>query len=179
MLALLFPVLAGAQEQQENRLGVSFLETPELTLVWNEPLGFFAPHTIRTFTNSLAWQKRMFGWTPSEKVTVFLKDHSDYGHVTAFMSPRNTLWVDIAPLSHAFETYPASERMYSLMNHELVHIAQGDVANATDRGYRRLFMGKVNAIRDHPESMLYSYLTVPRFNVPRWYLEGGAVFIET
>src|SRR6185369_8683291 len=30
-----------------------------------------------------------------------------------------------------------------------------------------------------PESLLYSYLTVPRFNVPRWLLEGSAVFMET
>ena len=30
-----------------------------------------------------------------------------------------------------------------------------------------------------PESLLYSWLTVPRFNVPRWLLEGSAVFAET
>jgi hypothetical protein len=28
-------------------------------------------------------------------------------------------------------------------------------------------------------TLLYSYLTVPRFTAPRWYLEGGAVFMET
>ena len=31
----------------------------------------------------------------------------------------------------------------------------------------------------NPESLLYSYLTVPRFTAPRWYIEGGAVFMET
>jgi hypothetical protein len=31
----------------------------------------------------------------------------------------------------------------------------------------------------HPETLLYSYLTVPRFAVPRWYAEGSAVFMET
>ncbi len=31
----------------------------------------------------------------------------------------------------------------------------------------------------HPETLLYSYLTIPRFTAPRWYLEGSAVFIET
>ena len=35
------------------------------------------------------------------------------------------------------------------------------------------------AQRQNPESLLYSYLTVPRFTAPRWYLEGGAVFMET
>ena len=27
--------------------------------------------------------------------------------------------------------------------------------------------------------ILYNYLTTPRVNVPRWYLEGSAVFMET
>jgi len=31
----------------------------------------------------------------------------------------------------------------------------------------------------HPESLLYYYLTVPRATAPRWYQEGGAVFMET
>ena len=32
---------------------------------------------------------------------------------------------------------------------------------------------------DHPETILYNYLTNPRVSVPRWYLEGSAVFMET
>ena len=71
-------------------------------------------------------------------------------------------FVDIAPLSHAFETFPATERMYTLMNHELVHSAQGDVADGEDRRWRRFFHGKVAPQREDPETLLYSYLTVPR-----------------
>jgi len=166
-------------DEDENPLGMTYLETPDLRLIWFEPLGYLAPHAVRTYTNSLNWQKRMFGWTPSEPTTVLLKDHSDYGHASATAMPRNRLFFDVSPLSHAFETYPASERLYSLMNHELVHVVQGDVANEEDRRWRRFFLGKVSPQREHPETLLYSYLTVPRFNVPRWYLEGGAVFAET
>jgi hypothetical protein len=177
LAAILLPSVATAAE--ENALGMSYLETPDLRLIWFEPLGYLAPHSIRTFTNSLRWQQRMFGWSPSEPTTVLLKDHSDYGHASASAMPRNRLTFDIAPLSHAFETYPASERLYSLMNHELVHVMQGDLANEDDQRYRRFFLGKVSPIPEHPESLLYSYLTVPRFTVPRWYLEGGSVFVET
>src|SRR5262249_698602 len=81
--------------------------------------------------------------------------------------------------SHAFETYPASERLYSLMNHELIHIVQGDIANDDDRWWRRFFHGKVLPQSQDPESLFYSYLTTPRFQAPRWYIEGGAVFMET
>ncbi len=31
----------------------------------------------------------------------------------------------------------------------------------------------------HPETLLYSYLTIPRFTAPRWLNEGIAVFMET
>jgi hypothetical protein len=180
VLALAAPLPASGQAApDDNPLGMTYLETPDLRLIWFEPLGYLAPHATRTFTNSAAWQRRMFGWTPSEPTTVLLKDHADYGHASATAMPRNRLFFDIAPLSHAFETYPASERLYSLMNHELIHVVQGDLANDDDRFWRRLFAGKVSPTPSHPESLLYSYLTVPRFNVPRWYLEGGAVFAET
>src|SRR5207247_1237548 len=32
---------------------------------------------------------------------------------------------------------------------------------------------------EHPESMLYEYLTIPRRSSPRWFHEGIAVFCET
>ena len=119
------------------------------------------PHALRTFTNSLAWQRRMFGWVPSEPTTVLLKDFSDYRRRRHWAAPRNTLFFDIAPLSHAFETYSASERMYSLMNHEMVHVATSDVRSGEERRWRRFFLGKVSPQAQHPESLLYSYLTVP------------------
>ncbi len=97
----------------------------------------------------------------------------------AYAAPHSLLVFDIAPLSHAFETYPASERMYSLMNHEMIHVVQGDIASDEERRWRRFFLGKVAPQRQNPESLLYSYLTVPRFTAPRWYMEGGAVFMET
>ena len=51
--------------------------------------------------------------------------------------------------------------------------------NSEDQRWRRFFHGKVAPQRQNPETLLYSYLTVPRFNAPRWYNEGGAVFMET
>jgi hypothetical protein len=179
MLAMLWPAWAAAAEEGLSSLGMTFLETPELKLIWFEPLGYLAPHVIQTHYNALRFQKRLLGWEPSERTTALLKDQSDYGMVAASEVPRNRLFFDIAPLSHAFETYPASERIYSWMNHETVHLAQADIANDVDRRYRRLFMGKVAPQREHPETLLYGYLTAPRLNVPRWYLEGAAVFFET
>lgn len=175
---LLLPAVALAEEDG-NDLGIRHLETPDLHLIWYDVLEYLAPHAIRTFTNSLAWQKRMLGWEPSERTVVQLKDFSDYGNATATQAPRNRLRFDVAPLAHDFETFPASERLYTLMNHEMVHIANGDQANAEDRAWRRFLLGKVGAHEDHPETLLYGFLTVPRFMAPRWYHEGTAIFLET
>jgi hypothetical protein len=158
---------------------MSYVLTPDVRLIYFDPLGNLVPHAVRTATNALAWQRRMFGWVPSEATTILLKDLSDYGNAVTWAAPLNTMFVDVAPLSHAFETYPASERLYTLMNHETVHVSTNDIAADEDRRWRRLFLGKVTPQAANPESLLYSFLTVPRFMAPRWYSEGAAVFMET
>ncbi|HXN15287.1 MAG TPA: hypothetical protein VN878_02850, partial [Usitatibacter sp.] len=180
LLCFLAAFIAPALAAEESPLGLSYVETRDLKLIYFDPtLSYLAPHAVRTFTNSLEWQRRVFGWVPYEPTTVLLKDFSDYGNATAGVAPRNSLTVDIAPLSHAFETNSASERMYGLMNHELVHVSTMDMWSEQDRRWRRFFLGKVFPDSQNPETLLYSYLTVPRFIVPRWYGEGAAVFMET
>ena len=177
LLLALLPAAASAQTKSRQHHRSS--KRPELDLYYYDYLADIAPLAIRTFTNAREWQRRMFGWMPSERTTVLLQDFSDYGNVHAFAAPRGTLIFDVAPISRAFETSPAGERMYTSMNHELVHVVQSDISSEEDRRWRRFFLGKVPAQSRHPETLLYSYLTIPRFTAPRWYSEGGAVFLET
>ena len=102
LLLALLPVAAAADD--ENPLGMSYVETNDLKLIYFDPLGYLVPHAVRTFTNSLAWQRRTFGWVPSESSIILLKDLSDYGNAAALVAPHNRLIADIAPQSHAFET---------------------------------------------------------------------------
>ena len=176
---LIVALLPYAALADDNSLGMSYVLTPDVRLIYFDPLSNLVPHAVRTATNALAWQRRMFGWVPSESTTILLKDLSDYGNAITWAAPLNTMFVDVAPLSHAFETYPASERLYTLMNHETVHVSTNDIAADEDRRWRRFFLGKVTPQAGNPESLLYSYLTVPRFMAPRWYSEGAAVFMET
>jgi len=156
------------------------VETEDLRLLYFDPFQtYLVPHVVRNFHNSLEFQKYLFGWRPQEKTTVILTDLSDYGNAGASASPRNGVSVFIAPASRTLETIPSSERIFMLMNHEMVHVANMDMATARDLKWRRFFGGKPRQNSEHPESMLYNYLTVPRLTVPRWYLEGAAVFMET
>lgn len=156
------------------------METDDLRLLYfDPPQTYLTPHVGRSFHNSMEFQKEIFEWTPWDKTTLLLKDFMDYGNAAARSSPNNAMVIDVAPLSRTFETFTASERIYALMNHELVHVATMDVWNKSDDRWRRFFFGKPMPEADHPESILYNYLATPRNRVPRWYLEGSAVFLET
>jgi hypothetical protein len=165
-------------------LGPSFvldqMETEESRLIYFDPhQTHLTPYVGRSFHNSLEFQKEFFEWTPWEPTLILLKDFSDYGNAAARSAPNNALFIDIAPLARTYETFTAGERIYTLMNHELVHVATMDVWNKRDARWRNFFFGKPSPLEAHPESILYNYLTTPRVNVPRWYLEGSAVFMET
>ena len=140
---------------------------------------YLVPYAARTFFNSLAFQAKLLGYEPDTDITVLLADFEDYGNAGVSVVPRSIMMVQVSPLSFAFETIAANERMNTIMNHELVHVATMDQATGRDRMFRRLFAGKVSPIAAQPETILYSYLTAPRASAPRWYHEGIAVFIDT
>ena len=156
------------------------LQAEDVRLVYVEPTqSYLIPHAARTFFNSLEFQRKLFGLDPSEDITVLLVDFQDSGDASATVVPRNTVIIQAAPLSFAFETIAGNDRVNIIMNHELVHIAAMDPAARSDRAFRRLFRGKVAPVADQPESILYFFLTTPRVAAPRWYHEGIATFMDT
>ncbi len=163
-----------------NSQGLTSLETDEMKLLYFDPIAtYLTPHVARCYHSSLAGLHSILGFDTDEQATVFLKDFSDYGNAAALAVPRNTVLFDLSPMSFAFEKFPTSERMCTLMNHEMVHVVSIDQATESDKRARSFFGGKVKAVSEHPETIFYSYLTNPRNASPFWYLEGIAVFMET
>lgn len=177
-VVLMFLLLVGSA--RADRFALDMLETEDSRLLFKDPyLTYLTPHVIRTFQNSLEFHEHVFNWAPYEKVAVKLQDYADDGTGSATSTPTNVLWLEVEPPTHIFETNPKIERMYALMNHEVTHLATTDVWNKKDGMWRRFFGGKPPSSGEHPESILYSYLTTPRNASPRWYKEGSAVFMET
>ena len=177
LITVALAVLAGANAFGQQ---LSTVETDKLRLLYFDPTEtYLVPRVIQTFHNSIDRQESILGYTPDEKITILLTDFSDYGNAGATSVPSSSIVVDIAPIPLTFETSAATERMYTIMNHELVHISNTDQTAPADRKARRFFRGKVLAVPEHPESILYQYLTAPRKTSPRWFLEGMAVFLET
>ncbi len=156
------------------------LETRDLRLVYTSPLqSYLVPQVVRAFENSLQFHRRLFGYTPSGRIDVLMHDLWHYGNAGARPVPGNHITVGIAPYAHEYESAPAPERMTSSFNHEMAHIVTTDKATSSDRLFRAVFFGKVTPDPEVPLSMLYGYLTTPRWYSPRWYLEGIAVYLET
>jgi len=140
---------------------------------------YVVPHIVGCFENALRFQRRLFGYTPSEDVTVLLQDFGDYASGAANTVPFNLMNIGIAPFSYVYETMPAAERMNLMMMHELVHVITMDKASPRDKFFRSVFFGKVAPIAEQPLSMVYGYFTGPRWYAPRWFVESIAVFLET
>ena len=85
-----------------------------------------SPYATQSFLNALAAQQARLGYTPDGKPTVLLQDFSDKGTASVVSTPRNRVYFDIAPPTLAFETFSPGERIFTIANHETVHLATGD-----------------------------------------------------
>jgi hypothetical protein len=163
-----------------SKAQLNMIETDTLRLVtYDFGHKYILPHATQSFINSLRFHKKLFDYEPNEKITVLIQDFGDFGNGGATAIPRNAISMGLSPFSYTFETSPAGERVFSMMNHELVHVIALDNATKSDRFYQKLFMGKVMPTNEHPISSLYSFLTSPRRYSPRWYHEGIASYVET
>src|SRR5262249_22778774 len=114
-------------------VGVSKIETKDLELLYYDPAEtYLTPYVARNFENSLAAQETRFNWTPWDKTTIYLSDIKDYGDAIAGTVPRNEVLINIGPWPTTFETFTPGERFYTIMNHELVHVATLDDWNDRD-----------------------------------------------
>src|SRR5690349_7846776 len=84
------------------------LAPPELQIVDVQGAeSFISPYAPRTFINSLAFQKLVYRYTPTQKTAVRLVDFEDYGEASATATRRNAVRLQVAPLSYLFETLTA------------------------------------------------------------------------
>ncbi|MBX2954622.1 MAG: hypothetical protein KF846_00605 [Cyclobacteriaceae bacterium] len=159
---------------------LNMIETKDMRLVsYDFGHKYVLPHAGRCFHSALDFHRKLFDYEPTEKITVLIQDFGDFGNGGATAVPRNAISMGLSPFSYTFETSPAGERVFSLMNHELVHVVALDNSGHTDRFYQKLFFGKVSPTNNNPISAYYSYLTSPRRYSPRWYHEGIASYVET
>jgi WD40-like Beta Propeller Repeat len=155
-------------------------ETGNFRVIYYDPSHeYLVPYLIRCAENDLKFDQKLFHYTPSQKITILLKDFSDRGNGAAGPFPVNNISVELEPPNYTYEILLTNERISDLLNHEMIHIVMGDNTSSSDRLARKIFLGKILPNAEDPESMFFSSLISPRQYCPRWFHEGIAAFMET
>ena len=172
--------MATAAPPLQAAAGLSFVETKDLRVVYYSPEGtFLVPPAVQNLTASLESNRRIFGYSPTDKINVLLQDFSDLSSAAVMPVPRNRIFVDTAPQSDPYEYTSAGELLAWLSAHEISSLMSTDQPGPDEQRFRRWFRGKVGVDSSHPETVFYRYLTNPRLSSPGWFREGAAVFSET
>ena len=70
------------------RAQLSTVETPEVQIVYFDGAeAYLVPHVARAFLNALAFERRLFGYDPTQRVTLLLADFSDAGNAARRHGP--------------------------------------------------------------------------------------------
>ncbi|HEV2462577.1 MAG TPA: hypothetical protein VGT04_02135 [Acidobacteriaceae bacterium] len=155
-------------------------ETKHFRIIYYSPEHeYLVPLLIRSLENAEQFYSKKFGYEPKGKITILLQDFDDFGYGGAGTVPTDFIEMGIEPFNLVFESLPSSERLGLMSRHELMHIVMGDKAAPRDTFFRTIFVGKIMPNTDDPISIPFSFLGSPRVYSPRWYHEGGAVFMET
>lgn len=173
-------IYSHAQSRSDSRPEIFVFKTNRMSLIYpGKGLYYLVPHTARCFENAVAFNRKFWNYNPARPVTIFFNDFTDMGNGGARVSPNNFLNIAVAPFNYTFDILPANERLNWLMNHENTHLVTCDKPAGSDIFFRKILAGKIYPVEQNPITMLYSYLTMPRWYCPRWYQEGIATFMET
>ena|ERR1700730_9285640 len=92
-LAFCFALAAQAQQLDSRR-------TRNLDLVYYDKAHeYLSYHLARSFENSLAFDRKLFGYTPSEPIVILMQDFGDYGHGGTSTVPWNYISIGIEPFA--------------------------------------------------------------------------------
>ncbi|MHC1706404.1 MAG: YncE family protein [Bacteroidales bacterium] len=159
---------------------ISIYQTRKMDLIYpGQGIKYLVPHTGKCFENAFGFHEKFWNYKSMEPITILFNDFSDIGNGGARVAPWNFINIAVSPFDYTFDVLPANERMQWLMSHENTHIVMCDKAAGSDIVNRKILGGKILTDQENPLTMLYSYLTMPRWYSPRWYHEGIAIFMET
>ena len=182
-IGLLLPLVLACHtwSVQAQSVSLKTIETEKLLLISSgaQTPKQLPPQAAKSFLNALEFHQSLFGWTSQEKIAFLFNDWSDRGNASAIPVPRNLVISEMSPINKTFESSPPVDQLFSIMNHEVAHLATLDAHGKSQAFWRKAFGGKVNYTANHPETLLYGHLTAPRVMAPAWILEGIATFMET
>ena len=153
-------------------------ESENFKIIYRESHAHLVPQLFHSAETALSTLKKLFKYTPSEKIIINTYDAYDYGYGAATSVPQNYIRLEIEPMEPGYESIPYSERFQWIISHELVHVVVNDHSSNVESFARSLF-SKVVPEQTQPLTIIYSLLTNYNRYTPRWHQESMAVFLET
>ena len=119
-----------------------------------------------------------FLWTPNEKTQLILIDDSDYTNGYASVLPYNTIYIQTVPPALDMTIGEYDDWLAMIITHEYTHIVTMDSTRGYSRFTRKVF-GKPIPGADFLSLTAFLASAPPNVFLPRWWLEGAAVWSET
>ena len=153
-------------------------ESENFKIIYRGSHAHLVPQLFHSAETALSTLKRLFKYTPSEKIIINTYDAYDYGYGAATSVPQNFIRLEIEPMEPGYESVPYNDRFQWIISHELVHIVVNDHSSNVE-SFARSFFSKVVPEQIQPLTIIYSLLTNYNRYTPRWHQESMAVFLET
>ena len=153
-------------------------ESENFKIIYRESHAHLVPQLFHSAETALTTLKKLFNYSPSEKIIINTYDAYDYGYGAATSVPQNFIRLEIEPMEPGYESIPYNDRFQWIISHELVHIVVNDHSSNVESFAKSLF-SKVVPEQIQPLTIIYSLLTNYNRYTPRWHQESIAVFLET
>ncbi len=166
-LALLLAALGSAApavaQNGDPRLVWRTIETPHFDIHYHEPLGVVARRVAVVAEHAHAVLSEALDNHPDEKVQIVLSDDTDFANGSASALPYDNIRLFVTGPEDFSTLGDYDDWLSELVTHEHTHILHLDQAGGIPAIINAIF-GKVYA---------------PNHILPRWFLEGFAVFQES
>ena len=94
------------------KIQLKTIRTQDLRLIYyTQDHEYVTPHVAGCFENSMGFHRELFGYVPSEEVTVLLQDFDDIGYAGATGVPYNWMSIGIEPFEYVYEVSPKKHKL--------------------------------------------------------------------
>ncbi len=180
-LLLLWSGVVGAQNHPELEWQV--METEHFDILYHQGLQGAASRAAQIAEEAYGPITELYGYAPTDKVRIVLKDYDDYANGAAFFY-HDTIEIWTTSLDHDYELRGTSDWLRNVITHEFTHIISLSTARKGSQrvpafylqyfGYQReknrpdILVGYPDAIVSYP---------VMNTVVPMWFAEGTAQYM--
>ena len=140
-LSLLCSGKIGAQNHPE--LDWRVFETAHFRVLYHQGLEHAASRAAQIAEEAYGPITQLYGYEPSERVRIVLKDYDDYANGAAFFY-HDTIEIWTTSLDHDYELRGTTDWLRNVITHEFTHIISLSIARKTSQRVPALYLSLIH-----------------------------------